>query len=356
MAQSLPHPRTAREFAVQARARLACAVTAHALRSVLLILPRPLLVQTSAGGPTDAPPALRRLLSRARGSRLVQDGLHAELLQVFRVGRQRDWPVAAFSWLGDGGARDAAYRLRADPVHLRADRDALVLVNTRDVALATEEAGLLVEALNTQFEADGLRFVAPVPTRWYVSAARAPELRTQPLEFAAGRSIDPLLPSGPDALLWHRYFNEIQMLLHAHPINTAREEAGRLPVNSVWFWGGGVLPAEARTDLAAVWADDPVARGLAHAAGVQCLPPPRTCSEWLGQAAPGGHLVLLDALDASLEALERDWFGPLLEALRGHAIQLVSLIVGYREQMLRYELTPGDLWKFWRRAPALTLP
>ena len=66
--------------------------------------------------------------------------------------------------------------------------------------------------------------------------------------------------------------------------------------------------------------------------------------------------MLLDALDASLEALERDWFGPLLEALRGHAIQLVSLIVGYREQMLRYELTPGDLWKFWRRAPALTLP
>jgi len=353
MAQSLPHPRTAREFGVEARVRLACDVTAHVLRSILLVLPRPLRIQANAGEPAGVPPALRRLISRARSARLAQGGLHAQLLQAFHVARQRDWAVAAYSWLGDGGAPDAVYRLRADPVHLRADRDALVLTQLNDVALTAEEARQLIEALNGHFEADGLRFAAPVPCRWYVSAARAPELETRPLESACGRNIDRLLPSGPDALVWHRYFNETQMLLHTHPVNAAREAAGQLPVNSVWFWGGGVLPAPPRADLAAVWADDPVARGLACAAGAQLHPQPRTCSEWLAHAGAGRHLVLIDA---GLEALERDWFVPLLEALRQHVLRLVCLLVGSDAEMLRYELTAADLWKFWRRAPALAQP
>jgi len=245
------------------------------------------------------------------------------------------------------------YRLRADPVHLRADRDALVLIQLGDVALAAEESGQLVEALNRHFNADGLRFAAPFPCRWYVSVTRVPELETQPLQSASGRNIDRLLPSGRDALIWHRYFNEIQMLLHTHPVNAARAEAGQLPVNSVWFWGGGVLPTEPHTHFAAVWADDPVARGLAYAAGAQWHPPPRTCSEWLARASSGRHLVLIDA---GLEALERDWFVPLLEALRKHILQLVSLLVGSDGEMLRYELTPADLWKFWRRAPGGAQP
>ncbi|MCB1639923.1 MAG: hypothetical protein KDI15_13865, partial [Thiothrix sp.] len=30
---------------------------------------------------------------------------------------------------------------------------------------------------------------------------------------------------------------ELQMLLHQHPVNQARERQGQLPVNSLWLWG-----------------------------------------------------------------------------------------------------------------------
>lgn len=38
--------------------------------------------------------------------------------------------------------------------------------------------------------------------------------------------------------------NEVQMLLHDHPINAAREEKGLRPVNSFWVTGAGALPPD----------------------------------------------------------------------------------------------------------------
>ena len=69
------------------------------MRSLLLFLPRFLRADALDAGV----PALRRLLARARETRLVRQDLEAALLQSFGVQRQRDWPVAPFTWLADGG-------------------------------------------------------------------------------------------------------------------------------------------------------------------------------------------------------------------------------------------------------------
>lgn len=321
-------------------------MTAPAPRSVRLFVPR----RPTAPADLSALPALRRLLSRARVSWSAEPGLYPKLLRAFGVHRQGDWPFAAFSWLGDEGTRDAAYRLRADPVHLRADRDALVLTDAREFPLAAHEAAQLVDALNAHFERDGLRFAAPVPSRWYVTVADTPEIATQPLDLALGRNVDALLPNGADALVWHRYFNEIQMLFHAHPVNATREEAGQPAINSVWFWGGGVLPGQTLAPPSALWADDPVARGLAIAAGAQPLRTPANFPAWLAQSASGKHAIWLDASESRRGRLENDWFAPLLEALRARMIARASLALGDAAGVLCFELTPADLWKFWRSA------
>ena len=49
-------------------------------------------------------------------------------------------------------------------------------------------------------------------------------------------------PSPDGAINWMRLQNELQMVLHAHPVNAAREDAGKPTINGVWFWGGGVMP------------------------------------------------------------------------------------------------------------------
>jgi hypothetical protein len=69
----------------------------------------------------------------------------------------------------------------------------------------------------------------------------------------------------------------------------------------------------------------------------------------LAQAPPGEHLIWLDAPEAPMSALESDWFAPLLEALRTRVIAHASLALADADRDLSLELTPIDLWKFWRR-------
>jgi hypothetical protein len=128
-------------------------------------------------------------------------------------------------------------------------------------------------------------------------------------------------------------------------------------VNSVWFWGGGVLPASVRGGFAGIWGDDPLARGLARAAGLSWAALPEHAGQWLAQASAGEHLVVLDPLPVAqsnpLENLERNWFVPMLQALRERQLSTVTLLVGGGDGTVRFVLGAGDLWKFWRRVPAL---
>jgi hypothetical protein len=326
------------------------------MRSIEVCLPRHLRVDAGDRKPVGGFPALQRILSRARVRSMAAQDRDAFLLESFGVRRQRDWPVAPFTWLADAGEAGAAFRLRADPVHLRADRDALVLSELRPMDLTTDGAEGLVDALNTYFGPDGLRFATAAPTRWYVELPAAPEIRTWPTHAVAGRSVDAFLPQGSDALAWHRRFNEIQMLFHSHPENEAREAAGRPTVNSVWFWGGGRLPAGVHGRFSHVWSDDPLARGLACAARIDLSSAPAGAEQWLSAAGDGAHLVVLDRSesdeDDALATCERAWFAPLLQAIKARRLSVLGVVVERLEDTLRFELAAGDLWKFWRRAVA----
>jgi len=322
------------------------------MRSLWLFLPSSL---PHAADELAALPGLARIVSRSKATIVAGRNLESVLLESFGVQRQRDWPVAPFGWVGEAGEPGQRYWLRADPVHLRAERDALLLVDARHFPLDAESAEALVQALNAHFESDGMQFFAPAATRWYVAVDQMPEIATASLRAATGRSIDPLLPAGADALAWHRHFNEIQMLFHSHPVNELRETAGHPTVNSVWFWGGGAISAAMPNAFSGVWANDPVARGLALVSGVGWAPLPSSAKQWLSQANQGQHLLMLDHTGPGnpIDRQERDWFVPLLGALRDRQLARLTLLAARGEETLRLELSAGDLWKFWRRAPEL---
>ena len=320
------------------------------MRSLQLFLPRAVGVDAENVRSLDAAPSLRRLLSRARATRLAQRDIDSALLQSFGVERQRDWPVAPFTWLADGGDPAHCFWLRSDPVHLRADRDALVLIDARHFDLAHDTAGRLVATLNAHFESDGLTFHAPAPERWYVGLRGTPDMTTYPLSDVAGHSVFPLLPSGVDAPVWHRRFNEIQMLLHEHPVNLVREDAGGLAINSVWFWGGGILPSAVHSERAGVWSDAPLAKGLAMVARIARAGVPADAGAWLGRASDGAHVLTLDTV---LSDAESTWFAPLLRALKEHRLATVSVFIADGDHVLRYDVGTSDLWKFWRRATTM---
>jgi hypothetical protein len=328
------------EGSALSRAKLA-ALFLRAMRSLELFLLHPF--------PDSAErarfPALRRFLSRSRTS-AAHESLEGVLLEQFGVARQRDWPIAPLARLGDGESPDDSYWIAADPVHLRADRDALLLVDASRFQLDSEDARTLVEALNRHFGPAELYFSAPNPTRWYARVAQAADIEAIPLREAAGCNVDQLLPRGKDALAWHRIFNEVQMLLHNHPLNEAREARGELPVNSVWFWGGGTLPRSVQGRWAHVWANDALSRGLALAAGIDVSDLPRSLAACIEAAQDGAQLAVLDQVD--FDALETNWIAPALQAVRAQVLGEVSLWTQLGSELRRFDLARSDMWKFWR--------
>jgi hypothetical protein len=321
-------------------------------------------------------PSLEILLARGRRARSVAADGRAWLYAAHDVTpaeatrasdpEQRDWPAAPFSLLADGGAPDGACWICADPVHLRLQRDALLLADASLLGLRREEADALVASLNAHFAVDGFELQALYPDRWYAKLQAMPELATTPLALAAGQSVDPNLPRGADAAIWHARMNEVQMLLHNHPVNEAREARNQMPVNSLWFWGAGALPVRDEDSPVAfshVWATDPLARGLGLWSGALALDVPTSASILLeATPATGVGLVVLDGLEAAraygdigawesrLREIESVWLAPLVAALREERIGMLSVHGFGDDKPFSVEAVRHDLKRFWRRA------
>lgn len=308
-------------------------------------------------------PGLERLLSRGTRSDTAAEEMETWLCRAFGIPRQQDWPVAPLTLEGDGGRAADAYWLRADPVHLRIERDQAVLADSGTFSISQVEATALTEALNTHLQGDGLIFYPLRPDRWYLRVEKAPRLRTHLLPAAAGRNIPALLPTGEDGPVWRRLLNEIQMLLHQHPVNEAREARGDMPVNSVWLWGGGVAPQSVGKIFGAVFANDPLALALAARSGARAAARPEAPGECLGNDED--TLVVQDALRGAaqygdvygwregLQKLEASWFTPLLAALRSGRPGTVTVHAAGPAVTRSVTVTRMDLWKFWRGAKPL---
>lgn len=302
-------------------------------------------------------PALQTLLTRGTRLNISAAGVEAAVCEALGLERQQDWPLAPITLQADGGTAGDGYWLRADPVHLRVMRDRIVLADSGDLELSQAEADALCDTIGQHF-GDGLHPIPLAPTRWYLRLSQRPRLTTTPLSLATGCDIDPLLPQGSDAPQVRSQLNELQMLLHDHPVNLAREARGALPVNSVWPWGGGTLPAAPSRQFA-LYARDQTMRALGTFCHAALSAPPAQFEKAL--FAVEGVTVLDDLTPAgqcddpygwreALRALETGWFAPMLAQLRmsNSRVQLADPISGKTLEVRR-----SDLLKIWRRPRSL---
>ncbi len=300
-------------------------------------------------------PHLETLMARGRRHAIEWHSPEQWLLEAFSVERQVDWPSAPFALLGDGGDPGESFWVHADPVHLRADRDRVLLADSSLLEIGMEEARSFADTLNAHFAPD-LRFEPIAPGRWYASVAVPPREPTRPLSAVVGGSVE----TGSASIGWHKLMNEVQMLLHEHPANEARAARGVPTVNGVWLWGGGRM-AQASAKLRGVLSCNPLALGLAANAGVRGTYPPEDIGRWLeGGEREGVYLAVLDSLSLpaqhgalerwseELQRLERDWFAPLHLALQRGRIGMVSLHLGSESELLSAETTRSDLRHLWR--------
>ena len=305
-------------------------------------------------------PQLKTLLARATMTHDDSTDPHAALCGLLGVARQLDFPLAPL--LARQRAIDSAsgFWLCATPVHLETRRNALVLSDPAALAISAAESSAFATTLAEHLREENILLHAPQPGTWFLSDASTPTMTTSSLGSAIGRDVRTLLPQGKDSQRWHRILTEMQMLLHAHPLNDAREARGLPTVNSVWLWGGGTLPAPVPQPFATVWSDDFIAGALAQHAGCPQAPlPARIMPESL---IDGAHLFTFEdpeklwrqgdaqTWSSTVTALERDWFKPLVAGLgmrRPNALTLIACT--HDGGTLKFAAHKSDLFKFWRK-------
>ena len=204
--------------------------------------------------------------------------LEGFICKSFGIPKQRDWPTAAISMLGYEMLPTAEAYLQINLVHFSLQRDFFELHPVNDLSM--DDSSALREKLNEHFLQAGYQFLATNdPHVWMVPVNKNMDVSTRLMSEVWGRDTRAYMPEGDDALDLRLLINEAQMLLHEHPVNELREAAGLLPVNSIWFSGGGALPEIVAKSKFSFFAQNPLLKGLATLTKASHHPVPDSFSE-----------------------------------------------------------------------------
>jgi len=213
--------------------------------------------------------------------------------------------------------------------------------------ISTQEADVLIRALEEQFGSDTLRFYPGVGYRHLlVIRGESFKVRTTPPHDILGMAVKKHLPKGKNAARLRELMDASRDVLGSHQVNRIRRDLGENSASQIWLWGEGQKPALAsfrqRWGLAgaAITAVDLV-RGIARLIGWDVIEVEGATgyydTNYAGKAeaaieALENHdlvVVHVESTDEAghngdarekvraLEAVDREIVGPLLKALQG---------------------------------------
>ena len=293
-------------------------------------------------------PATRWLASRGRRAPGSSPDWRAWLLSHFGPGREalrRCPPGASVRALATGRRDDLCWAC-AQPVHLVTALDHLRLAPLAELGLGAAEAESLCESIATALAGSGYSLRSAGSEPWTLECPAEIECDTVEPAEAENRDLRDCLPAGRHALRVRKLMNDLQMLLHEHPVNVERSERGLAPVNGVWLWGFGRAQAVEPAALPALATDDAWLRGLWRLCGGSALPLASA-----GQALECSDRLIVAAAStgtdpaAALAQWDTALVEPLTVALRRGSVRGASLLLGDVACTVEH----GDRLAFWRR-------
>ncbi len=285
---------------------------------------------------------LYRWMARAEQFACTDTGYLATLGECFNWEPRTTLPVAAL--LRQHALGDAADNIWvcADPAYVQPDMGGARMLACSGFDLTDAEVAALTRVLKPLFGDAGLLLEASSSEHWQL---RLPKNRPlpdfDPPEEVLGDSLLAHLPEGRHARSWQALFNEVQLLLHQHPVNRARQQQGVWPVNCLWFWGAGSLPLQISTQLAWVMGEDRKLLALAAQAGVPCY-------RQAGRHQHPGELAgngLMDSTQLRSHDLGQAWQWAMTWLHAARKRELHGLGLDGR----RWRLRSRDRLRFWHR-------
>lgn len=271
-------------------------------------------------------------------------------------------PLAPVVMQAMGIAPASGFWFFLQPAHLHVARDHLVLTDIAKLDLTEDESRVLFHSIQELFEEGGKTLVYGDAQTWFLRADDWAELLTSTPGAASGHNIDIWMPRGPQERAWRKLLNEAQMTWHAHPMNADREMRNRLPVNSLWLWGGGrehqhgVQSAYQQVFNPIPWMNPSVPLPKSRAAITDVLDSSAQHvlvirDELIDSAMASDWSTWLDAM----HRLEKDWMVPLLDALRTGRIGEIRMILSHSTKLLEVASGKNSVKKFWIKPSLATL-
>lgn len=250
-------------------------------------------------------------------------------------------PYATFQRLGMGMVNDRDW-LCATPMNLQIGIEKILAYPVQN-PLSQSEAKVLIEDLNQYFSHDQIVFEYGDERHWFLSYPKSKTPVTTPVHQVMGKSIYPLLPGGEHAAFWHRFINELQMVLHQAPVNQKREDLGMERISTLWPWGEGELNASASSQKMKVVSNDLHGLGLSRLMEVDLLPLEQLRPAFF-QLEEGRIIVYSDAGRAGVEDLqflETRVFSQLLSGWKKGYLKKLSLSLADES----FKLAPKRFWQ-----------
>ncbi len=255
----------------------------------------------------------------------------------------------ARAW-AENPARDGDHLLLFEAIHLRPDLHSAVVIPVEKNDSELKDINSLINDLGDLFKVDcDISAVTSGVFLMRLNACAAPTHYPHILSVL-GKTANPYMEQSRANLAWYRLLNEMQMFLHQHAINEHRLQQGKLPVNSLWFWGGGGQPPALQKHHG--WfCDDTLLNRFAESLALR----PRSLGE-LNENIQDGIVIDLrllqalkspqiEGLETLLGEIDRRILLPVLDtAARGRLA--VTLRAGFD---LDFELGPSAHLRFWRR-------
>jgi hypothetical protein len=241
----------------------------------------------------------------------------------------------------------------AQPVHLVTAIGHLRLAPPHRLAITPDEARDLLATVNGHLAGTGRTFTIGSPDVWSLQCADALDCVAFEPEHALGRNVRDFMPTGRDGAAVRSLMNEIQMLLHEHPVNERRARQGSPAINSLWLWGFGAVAPPEHAALPNLATDDAWLAGIWRLHGQQAAPGD-LAGFGAGSTVTARSLVALTQPPAhspeeSLERIDSAVLEGLRDAIAQGRVRALEVFTGSGVQVLDHR----SRWRFWRRPAPL---
>jgi len=259
-----------------------------------------------------------------------------------------DEGLAALRLWGQTGDRPHVWIAAADPVHLEPRLDHLCLHALEGLQSPKMDLRAIFDFLQKSLgQGSGFAF-ARIGKHGYLRGDEAISTASVSASSLDGMEPDDYMPKGDEAASYLTLTSELQMCLHEHEVNVRRETDGLMPINSIWFWGGGRAPEKTVKLLPPFFGADPLFQGFWESCTGVIAPWPGNFADCLDIAVKD-LVVMTPADDEDGDALAR-----YLDELRGHlkSGRLDRLVLLFRDG-LSARIGRFDAFRFWRRSSEL---